>query len=67
MVAVGSNTARWVRFVHKLQALVQVVLKQESLLTADFWHQYPQTCIAVSEATIAGDPKPWVIIEKWVR
>ena len=25
------------------------------------------TWMAVSEATMAGEPKPWVIMEKWVR
>ena len=25
------------------------------------------TWIAVSAATMAGDPNPWVIMEKWVR
>lgn len=29
--------------------------------------QIQLTCTAVSAATIAGDPNPCVIIEKWVR
>ena len=64
-VVVKTKAGRRVRLVHHLQALVQVVLNTCNVILC--LTSLPPTCIAVSDATMAGDPKPWVTIEKLVR
>ena len=57
------------RGVHQLQALVEEILNDNFLLVTSSLYQdsLSVTRMADMAATMAGVPKPWLIMEKWVK
>ena len=51
--------------VHMLQTLIEEILEKKSVLYSFFKFYF--TRIADIAATMAGVPKPWLIMEKWVK